>query len=77
MNNFTKDELKDIKHGIDWIFEHQAYKDKAPILELGHKIQSMIDDYCEHEKIFHLITIENKKDPVIYIRCDNCGKKLL
>lgn len=49
MNEFTKEELEVIKHGVDWVFEHQEYKDKPPILELGRKIQSMIDNYCEHD----------------------------
>lgn len=50
MNDFTKEELKDIlhlikdvhkgtqKHGLEWGFD------------LRDKIQSMIDNYCEHTK---------------------------
>ena len=50
MNDFTKEELEIIKHGVDWVFEHQDFKDKSSVLILGRKIQSMIDNYCEHDK---------------------------
>lgn len=49
MNDFTKEELEIIKHGIDCIFENQDFKDKPPILTFGRKIQAMIENYCKHE----------------------------
>ena len=53
MNDFTKEELEFIKHAI-----REHYKNKAPIkgstyvniwADMINKIQSMIDNYCEHE----------------------------
>lgn len=43
MNDFTKKELRDIQHYIE------AYYDYNPKGNLHNKIQSMIDNYCEHE----------------------------
>ena len=42
MNDFTKDELKDIYE----VFDKQG---ACRLLELKAKIQSLIDNYCEHE----------------------------
>lgn len=47
MNDFTKEELKEILSKIqDWYEEIEDLCEPNPIL---HKIQSMIDNYCEHD----------------------------
>jgi hypothetical protein len=44
MNEFTKEELKDLILFVDGGIRHNSHA-----VELRNKIKSMIDDYCEHE----------------------------
>lgn len=46
MNDFTKEELQYIQN---YIFKGAASIRHDKLLELDSKIQSMIDNYCEHE----------------------------
>lgn len=46
MNDFTKEELEEIIESFDWIETETWWDWKHP---LRKKIQSMIDNYCEHE----------------------------
>ena len=43
MNDFTKEELKDIHYALT---EYGNFE-SAPVETLGEKIQSMIDNYCD------------------------------
>ncbi len=66
MNDFTKEELIEIY----WKFEHY-YDELEGLVEenpLMLKIQSLIDNYCEHVFIFIL------NDSSIH--CHKCGKNL-
>jgi hypothetical protein len=63
MNDFTKEELQQIM---------QAVHGEWPIpYDLGHKLQSMIDNYCEHEW-----EVYRKGSIVLGIYCEKCSKKL-
>lgn len=59
MNDFTKEELKNILNGEVTLYPH-TYQ------ELVNKIQSMIDNYCEHQS-----EIDVGEAPLI---CKKCGK---
>lgn len=48
MNDFTKEELEKIINSFDWIEGETSWDWEHP---LRNKIQSMIDNYCEHEKV--------------------------
>jgi hypothetical protein len=68
MNDFTKEELEEI---IEWMYEaeaeHSVHAEK--VLEhnpLYRKIQSMIDNYCDHKKY-----VENLVTGFV---CEKCGK---
>jgi len=45
MNDFTKEELQQIRGGLDWWLDNDWHSSHV----LVQKIQSMIDNYCEHE----------------------------
>ena len=47
MNDFTKEELFDLKYAIEKMRE--PGKDILGFYKLRDKIQSMIDNYCEHD----------------------------
>lgn len=49
MNDFTKAELQELKRCLSWVIncKDTHYTDITYFLE--PKLQSMIDDYCEHE----------------------------
>lgn len=49
MNNFTKEELIELKRGVDALFEQRDFNDKPETLLLGWKVQSLIDNYCGHK----------------------------
>jgi hypothetical protein len=69
MNDFTKEELIDINVILCvWIakFNHPHDKETFKIQE---KIQSMIENYCDHELICKLTTTESK------IICSKCKRE--
>ena len=47
MNDFTQEELEEIKGGLDWWLDVNDWKRKHGIVQ---KLQSMIDNYCEHDE---------------------------
>ena len=47
MNNFTKDELEQMRLGLYHLL-YTSVEDKT-ICALMNKLQSIIDSYCEHE----------------------------
>lgn len=67
MNNFTKDELeiitKAMKRGLEFVTVWQ----EPEYLDVISKIQSLIDNYCEHEH-----DLDNYDESA----CKKCGIKL-
>ncbi len=70
MNDFTKEELEDIKSKYEFlsIIEPYSLEHLKFIRNLTGKIKSMIDNYCEHE--FYL----NGCGEGIYAQCHKCGQ---
>lgn len=76
MNDFTKEELQIIRHALridickggDYEGEHLAHKNQIRHNLAFDKIQSMIDNYCEHEP----------SDPVLVLnkKCIHCNSHL-
>lgn len=71
MNDFTKEELKLLFGGLQlWMKEiypeNQADRDFRN--KMYQKIQSMIDNYCEHE--FYVQGCEQK----VFGQCSKCGE---
>lgn len=69
MNDFTKEELNYIADGISLIVyrcEINPPQLKDKLINLNNKIQSLINNYCEH-----------KKEPIggWVSKCINCGMK--
>jgi len=48
MNDFTKEEFKSLRWGIEYVRERTNNRGDA-MRGLLTKIQSLIDNYCEHE----------------------------
>lgn len=46
MNDFTKEELKKIKLGLYALYQQDGLVDTVNLIS---RLQSMIDNYCEHE----------------------------
>ena len=70
MNDFTKEELKIM---LSWRNDMVYTKKPTPQMiasneKLGERIQSMIDNYCEHHFIF---TLNDSS-----VHCHKCGKVL-
>lgn len=76
MNDFTKEELQHLHNLVDtegWFPDiyaispemHRKYKQG-----FCDKIQSLIDNYCEHKDIYH---VRNGDDE--YSGCEDCGKR--
>jgi hypothetical protein len=70
MNEFTKEELQELLFGYQ-MHSHNTRRN-LPDLNLCKKIQSLIDNYCEHE-----LTINCKSNncECIVVECFNCDKK--
>jgi hypothetical protein len=61
MNDFTKEELKELILFVDGGIRHATHA-----VELRNKLQSMIDNYCEHD-------MQYASGEFNY--CDKCGIK--
>ena len=64
MNNFTKEELEDI---LEWATKCLLRLGGSGNPELMDRIESMIDNYCEHKNQF--------TDSNYFSGCADCGKK--
>ena len=62
MNDFTKDELSKLKLAIMIIYDLDGLLDTKRI---AYRIQSLIDNYCEHEPEGHFHACVDK--------CSKCG----
>lgn len=51
MNEFTKNELIEIKRCLKYMIKGSITPYSILTLELNKKIQAMIDNYCEHDFI--------------------------
>jgi len=65
MNDFTKEELEELLNG----YQLHKYNNRHnwPSLDLCKKLQSLIDNYCEHSDA----SIDIGEAPVV---CNTCGK---
>lgn len=76
MNNFTKEELEGILEALQIIDSDPSIRPKMYWEDnLKDKIQSMIDNYCEHEYennfgIDSRSRLEKSKNPM----CKKCGR---
>lgn len=69
MNDFTKDELEQLLFDLDAkIFRYGEVNIHEFSLKLRNKIQSLVDNYCEHD--FYM-EAANKS---ILARCNKCHK---
>ena len=71
MNDFTKDELQEIKRCLKYMINGNHTPFSCLTMELNKKLQSVIQNYCDHEK-------EPKKqywaaDARLYNKCIKCG----
>lgn len=66
MNDFTKEELEKIMSAIDGLVFSKFYA--ADTQAIYSKIQSMIDNYCDHEFIFRT------DSPHFFMMCSKCDK---
>ncbi len=48
MSDFTKDELEELKRCCNWVINCKDTHYTTTTYGLPEKIQSMIDNYCEH-----------------------------
>lgn len=65
MNDFTKEELEKLEEILSWHGSSPPYSLEKIAIKLQRKIQSMIDNYCEHIYVFRC------HDDTIY--CPKCG----
>lgn len=67
VNDFTKEELAMLKNGIQYLSDRtslsEGYLNAHNALE--NKLQSLIDNYCEHEKTI--------RDSAMITACCKCG----
>lgn len=51
MNDFTKEELEYLRYCVDTDIDIQNYHINSKPNMIASKIQSMIDNYCEHDRL--------------------------
>lgn len=49
MSDFTKEELESMLEGVNWFLDGDSSLYSEALI---NKIQSMIENYCEHESLF-------------------------
>lgn len=67
MNNFTKEELEWLYHEVE-IIAHEFKHTRGMSIPIKEKLQSMIDNYCEHQNQSSMSDI----DYVYY--CRDCNQ---
>jgi len=77
MNDFTKDELRNISDAI--LYSELMESRKDSLIPIRDKIQSMIDNYCEHESDYKIGDIihaadDSESSVLIELACKKCGK---
>ena len=50
MNEFTKDELQEVKRCVKYMINGGITPYSSLTIAINKKLQSMIDNYCEHKK---------------------------
>ena len=72
MNEFTKDELKDIKSKYEFLLRIEPYSlsHENFMVKLINKIKYLIDNYCEHDERWGCATCRT----FICEQCDDRGK---
>ena len=75
MNYFTKEELIMLKNGVEYLSDRTSLSDQYidKCNTISHKIQSMIDNYCDHKPSDNCAgeCVLCSKD-----LCFECGKEL-
>ncbi len=64
MNDFTKEELETLKIGLGHVEDRSAENEDT----LRKKIQSLIDNYCEHQSLDYVGDVSGYD-------CKKCGKR--
>lgn len=67
MNDFTKEELQEIKRCVKYMIKGGTTPYSCFTVEINKKLQLMIDKYCKHEEV------EMDCDGGISLVCSNCG----
>ena len=67
MNDLTKEELEHLYSHMKWACDIEVTEKN---IALKDKIQSMIDNYCEHEWVFYMSPRGN------IVRCNKCNRGL-
>lgn len=49
MNNFTKEELQEIKRCVNYMIKGGTTPHSCLTMKINKQLQSMIDSYCEHK----------------------------
>lgn len=72
MNDFTKEELQLLNLSLK---VNNAWCPVVVAIELNEKIQSMIDNYCEHEHKHY--DIGDSRPVIMTHECLKCGKEYI
>ena len=76
MSDFTKEELKELLISLSCRFSRELDLGSKEHLnftyDLEKKIQSMIDNYCEHQKLSKVYHCDSCN--IIEYRCDKCAR---
>lgn len=84
MNDFTREELILIKNGIQYLSDRTSLSDGylEKCNDVENKIQSMIDNYCDHEIMIeytlhtHLNDLFEGKEDKVFL-CKKCNRYFL
>ncbi len=68
MNDFTKDELEQLRDGLNYAVGNPYGFTADSIRPIYDKIKSMIENYCDHKFVF---TLNDSK-----VHCHKCGRTL-
>lgn len=70
MNDFTKEELEELKRCCNWVINCKDTHYTTITYGLPDKIQSLIDNYCEHE--FDMTDWVNDSSGCRWYQCKKC-----
>ena len=70
MNDFTKEELEELRRCCNWVINCKDTHYTSITYALPEKLQSMIDNYCEHNS-------EGGECEIFVDTCSNCNQFML
>jgi hypothetical protein len=78
MNDFTKEELQEIKRCVKHMISGDVTPYSCFTISVNKKLRSMIENYCDHDTKKYEISIDGEiEESCVEAECCDCNKILI